>query len=131
MDFVVRDDTERKALAEYLLGLPDKVFDVSIKLHREKRSNPQNAWYWVIVGIVAKETDNDKDTIHRFFKKEFIGYDVKMIGDDKIAIVRSTASLNTEEFSEYLSKVEAFCANELGIILPDPSSPIYKMITNE
>ena len=131
MDFILKNRTDREVLAEYLSCLPDKVFDVTIKVHREKRSNPQNAWYWTIVGIVAKETDNDKDTIHRFFKKEFIGYDVKMVGDKKIAIVRSSATLDTEEFSDFISKVEAFCANELGLQLPDPNSPIYKLMTNE
>lgn len=131
MEFSVRTADDRKALADYLLGLPDKVFDVSVKLHREKRSNPQNQLYWVIVGLVARETGNDKDTVHRFFAKQFIGYDVKLIGEERIAIVRSTATLSTEEFSEYLSKVMAFTATELGIIIPDPDSPIYKLMTNE
>lgn len=132
MDFVVRDNAEREAITDYLLGLPQgKAYDVSITLHREKRSNPQNAWYWTIVGIVARETQNDKDAIHKFFAKKFIGYDVKEIGGEKVAIVRSTTTLKTDEFSEFLSQVEAFCANELGIVLPDPSSPIYKMMNNE
>lgn len=131
MDFSVRNADDRKALADYILGLPDKVFDVSVKLHHEKRSDPQNKLYWVIVGLVAKETGNDKDTVHRFFAKEFIGYDIKAIGEERIAIVRSTSTLNTEEFSEYLSKVMAFTSQELGIIIPDPDSPIYKLMTNE
>ena len=131
MDFVIKNNTDREVLIEYLSCLPDKVFDVSVKLHREKRTTPQNQLYWVIVGLVAKETGNDKDTVHRFFAKQFIGYDVKLIGEERLAIVRSTATLSTEEFSEYLSKVMAFTATELGIIIPDPDSPIYKLMTNE
>lgn len=131
MDFVIKNSTHRELLIEYLSCLPDKVFDVSVKLHHEKRSDPQNKLYWVIVGLVAKETGNDKDTVHRFFAKEFIGYDIKTIGEERIAIVRSTSALSTEEFSEYLSKVMAFTAQELGIIIPDPNSPIYKLMTNE
>jgi hypothetical protein len=131
MDFLVKDATEREALCGYLRSLPDgKQYDVSVKLHRSKRSNPQNAWYWTIVGIVARETDNDKEVIHKFFARKFVGVDVKEMGGEKIALVRSTSTLNTEEFSEFISKVEAFVANELGIILPDPSSPIYNMIAN-
>lgn len=132
MDFVVRDSSEREAIADYLRSLPNgKPYDVSIKLHREKRSNPQNAWYWTIVGIVARETQNDKEAIHKFFAKKFIGYDVKEIGGEKVAIVRSTTALNTEEFSTFLSQVESFCAGELGIVLPDPTSKIYEMLNNE
>lgn len=130
MDFILRNNVEREVFCEYMQSLPeDKIYDVSIKLHREKRTNPQNAWYWTIVGIVAKETQNDKESIHKFFARKFIGFDVKEFGGEKIGIVRSTASLNTEEFSDFLSNVEAFCASELGIILPDPSSKIYEMIT--
>ena len=131
MDFRVSNRTEREVLIEYLSCLPDKVFDVSVRLHREKRSNPQNAWYWTIVGLVAKETGNDKETIHKFFAKKFLGYDVKEIGGEKIAVIKSTTSLGTDEFSEFLYEVEGFCANDLGIILPDPNSPIYKLMTNE
>lgn len=132
MDFLVKDITEREAICDYLRGLPEgKSYDVSVKLHRGKRTSPQNAWYWTIVGIVSRETDNTKDVIHRFFKKEFLGYDIKEIGGKRIAIVRSSSSLTTEEFSEYLGKVEAFVAQELGIILPDPSSKIYEMITRD
>jgi len=131
MDFILRNNDDKKALADYLLGLPDKVFDVTIKVHHEKRSTPQNALYWSVVRLVAKETGNDVDTVHRFFKKQFIGYDIRTIGEERIAIVRSTTTLSTEEFSEYLSKVMAFTAQELGIIIPDPNSPIYKLMTNE
>ena len=132
MDFVVKDRSEREAICDYLQGLPEgKAYDVCIKLHREKRSNPQNAWYWTIVGIVAKETMNDKEAIHKFFARKFIGYDVKEVGGERIAIVRSTSSLNTEDFSTFLSQVEAFCANDLGIILPDPTSKIYGMLNND
>lgn len=131
MDFIVKNRTDREVLIEYLSCLPDKAFDVTIKLHREKRSNPQNQLYWAIVGLVAKETGNDKDTVHRFFAKQFIGYDTRTIGEERIAIVRSTASLSTEEFSEYLDKVMSFTSQELGIIIPDPNSPIYKLMTND
>lgn len=132
MDFLLKNTIDREVFCEYMQSLPEgKSYDVSVKVHRSKRSNPQNAWYWTIVGIVAKETDNDKEVIHRLFKKMFIGYDVKVVGNERIAVVRSSSTLNTEEFSEYLSKVEAFVAQELGILLPDPSSKIYEMITRD
>lgn len=132
MDFLLKNTIDREVFCEYMQCLPEgKSYDVSVKVHRSKRSNPQNAWYWTIVGIVAKETDNDKEVIHRLFKKMFIGYDVKVVGNERIAVVRSSSTLNTEEFSEYLSKVEAFVAQELGILLPDPSSKIYEMITRD
>lgn len=132
MDFLVTDITEREAICDYLRGLPEgKSYDVSVKLHRGKRTSPQNAWYWTIVGIVSRETDNTKDVIHRFFKKEFLGYDIKEIGGKRIAIVRSSSSLTTEEFTEYLNNVEAFAATELGIILPHPDDRLYQMINNE
>ena len=110
MEFSVRTADDRKALADYILSLPNKAFEVSVKLHREKRTSSQNRWYWEIVGIVARETDNDKDVVHKTLARKFLGYDVHTLGDERIAVVRSTSTLNTEQFSEYLSKVEAFVA---------------------
>lgn len=132
MDFILRNRTEREVLCEYLQCLPeDKAYDVSIKLHRAKRSTEANALYWKWIGIIASETGNEREVCHKFFAKKFLGYDTKEFGNERIAIVKSTANLDTAQFSEYMNQVEAFASTELGIVLPSPNDQLYSIMTNE
>lgn len=123
---------DRQAIIDYLSRLPEgKAFEVSVRLHKEKRSNPQNALYHSWLNIICKETKNDHETVHKALAKMFLGVDVCEFGGQKIAKIKSTTTLNTEEFTEYLNNVEAFAATELGIILPHPDDRLYQMINNE
>jgi len=132
MDFLIRSKEDMDAIKDYLDRLPDgKQFEVSVRLHKEKRSNPQNALYHSWLNIICKETKNDHETVHKAFAKMFLGVDVCEFGGQKIAKIKSTTSLNTEQFTEYLNQVEAFAAVELGIILPHPDDRLYNMINNE
>jgi len=131
MDFILRNRVEREVFCDYMQCLPeDKAYDVSIKLHRTKRSNDANALYWAWIGIIAKETGNEREVCHKFFAKKFLGYDVKEFGNDKIAVVKSTATLDTESFSNYMTQVSAYAAQELGIVLPSPDDKLYSMLNN-
>lgn len=132
MDFLVRDATDRQTIVDYLNRLPEgKAFEVSIRLHKEKRSNPQNNLYHSWLNIICKETKNDHETVHKALAKMFLGVEVSEFGGQRIAKVKSTTTLNTEEFTEYLNNIEAFAATELGIILPHPDDRLYNMLTNE
>lgn len=129
MDFVVHDNAEREVIRDYILRLPEgKTYDVSIKLHRAKRSNEANRLYWEWIGIIASETGNDREVCHKFFAKKFLGYDTREFGNEKIAIVKSTANLDTAQFSEYMNQVEAFASTELGILLPSSDNQLYQML---
>ena len=41
-------------------GLEDKLLDVTLKVHREKRSKDANALLWACIGDIARETEVDK-----------------------------------------------------------------------
>ena len=132
MDFLLSNTTQREVFCEYLRCLPEgKSYDVSIKLHRAKRSSDSNRLYWAWIGIIANETGNEKEVCHKFFAKKFLGYDVREFGSDKIAVVKSTSNLDTSQFSDYMNQVSAFAAQELGIVLPSPDDQLYSMMTNE
>ena len=121
-----------EAIKEYLDRLPEgKMFEVSVRLHKEKRSNPQNNLYHSWLNIICKETKNDHETVHKALAKMVLGVDVCEFGGQKIAKIKSTATLDTAEFTEYLNQVEAFAAVELGIILPHPDDRLYNMINND
>jgi hypothetical protein len=73
MDFVVHDNAEREVIRDYISRLPQgKTYDVSIKLHRTKRSTEANALYWKWIGIIASETGNEREDCHKFLAKKFL-----------------------------------------------------------
>lgn len=90
------------------------------------RSLSQNNYYWLYLTIVANETGNDIDEMHRFFKGKFLPVspvvlhfkDGKEFSYNKLT---STTELSKAEFGEYLDKI---CAMT-GIPLPDPQAAGY------
>lgn len=126
MDFKVRNSTDRDGIKAYLDRLPEgKEYDVRIVLHRNKRSDSQNNLYWMWLGIISKDTGNSAEDIHKVFARKFIGVDVVDFAGEKIAKVKSTTRLSTEDFTAYLGQVEAFALTELGIVLPHPEDLYY------
>ena len=91
---------------------------------REKRSNPANARYWLLLHtIAAKLRPGGKtysaDQMHIYYKSRFLGCDDVALPNGKVlTIPRSSADLDTAEFNEYLAKVEADAA-ERGVFLAD------------
>lgn len=91
-----------------------------VKIGDLKRSNNANAYYWMCIQIIAKETGHDKDELHEAFKRNFIGVDdgIDIFGNLYLR-PKSSAKLKKKEFSEYMTKVEIY-ANSLNIVLPSP-----------
>lgn len=93
-------------------------YDLTTK-EKVNRTNPQNRYYWgQVVGIPASEIGYTPEELHEAYKWMFL----KKSSDDhtKPPTVRSTASLTTAEFSEYIEKCRQWCA-ENGYVVPDPS----------
>ncbi len=59
------------------------------------------------------------DTFHLWAKSKFLGaVEHKLPGGKTLLVQNSTADLDTAEFNDYMTKVEAF-ANENGVYLED------------
>ena len=90
---------------------------------KRKRTKPQNRRYWgrgVLAQIAEQAVVNGRlfsaESWHEQFKRQFIGYDELPNGQ---IVGKSSADLNTEEFSEFCAKVEAYAANELNVTFYD------------
>ena len=71
--------------------------DVILKKHKDKRSNPQNRFYWgCVVALLAEHCGYESEEMHDALKWKFL-----QRRDGPMPTVRSTTSLNTAEFSEY------------------------------
>jgi hypothetical protein len=109
----------------------DKDLSIEISIHKPKRSERQNRWYWGIairqcILPFIKETTGETfepEEIHAFHLKEIINVKFKtrtilgktvMIFDDV-----STSSMNTKQFAEFKDKIQQHWA-EKGCVIPDP-----------
>lgn len=114
----ITTEEQRQAVLAALKGLDLKrPWDIEWKRHVEKRSTTSNAFYWVVVGLIADDTGNSRDDVHEALKLKFCPPHFIDIGDGFIH-VRSTAKLLADDFSVYLEHVIAFATADLGLILP-------------
>ncbi len=99
----------------YLGNFEGKRVDVIVQKEKKARSLKANSYYWLCLSHIGSEIGEDSEELHTTFKAMFL-----VDRSKQLPIVRSTASLSTEEFAEYLDKIERRVA-EIGIILPDPN----------
>ena len=89
---------------------------------RERRSNPANARYWLLLHTIAAKLKPggqaySAEQYHAYYKSRFLGCDDVALPNGKVlTIPRSTAQLESTEFAEYVTKVEADAA-ERGVYL--------------
>lgn len=106
---------------------PAKEYDVTVSIHRQKRSIPQNALYWMWMSCIAEELGSDRNQCHEDFGNMFLPkIQVKGIGNEYNERPVSTTTLDTAQFTAYLDQVQAFAASELGIVLPTPEDRIFE-----
>lgn len=110
--------SDKEMLKAHLAGLEGKDIDIIVRPHRKDRTHSQNRWYWgCVVAIPAKHYGYTGDEMHDAFKVLFLRRDE----EGKPLTFRSTASLSTLEFTEYVEKCRKWCA-EQGLFIPDPDS---------
>ena len=104
----------------HLLPLRGETIEVTLEKRRKRRTDSQNSYYWgVVIKMIADtcgyRTSEEYAGIHSELKQKFLPK------SGRLQIAKSTSSLNTVEFSEYIEKVRQWAAEELGIYIPDPS----------
>jgi hypothetical protein len=102
---------------------------ISIVKYRKRRSDAQNKYLWgalypmVAQGISAQWGETmTADEAHEFLKLRFLRKPVvdRTTGTQKGWTVPTTTALSTAEFAEYVEKIAAFAAEQLGIVIPEP-----------
>lgn len=120
--FVLRNEPNANALWQFLknnwraLAGAVKPLAVTVQEHKTKRSTDQNKRYWAILNEIAANTWLDgrqfsADAWHEFFKGKFIGYEETPDGR-QIGI--STTTLSVADFGDYMTRIEAYAADELA-----------------
>lgn len=121
--FVLRDEPNARALWQFLknnwraLAGAGKPLAVTIQEHKAKRSVDQNKRYWAILNEIAANAwvsgrQFSAEAWHEFFKAKFIGYEETP--DGRLHGI-STTTLNVAEFGDYMTRIEVYSTDELGI----------------
>lgn len=104
--------------AKLVKSLEGKQIALSLGEHQNLRSLKQNGWYWsVAIPLIAATQGYTNLQAHEGLKDMFL----KINTDSPLPTVRSTAELNTKEFSEFMEHVIQFGAEELGVLIPYPN----------
>ena len=94
---------------------------LTIELEKKGRSRSQNSYYWVYLGVIARETGDNADDLHEFFKRKLLPPKFIKVRNEEIKIPASTTELNKADFGEYMEKICALTQ----IPLPDPEAAGY------
>lgn len=88
-----------------------------IEFVETSRTDAQNKYYWVILGIMANTFGTTAEELHEFFKAEYLP------SQDYFTLIRkrrltSTTEQTKDQMSIYIDKIIAFAA-EQGLEIPD------------
>lgn len=101
--------------SRYLDRMPDG--EQLIEFIETSRTDAQNKYYWVILGIMAQEFGTTAEELHEYCKAEFLPT------QEWFTLIRrkqltSTTEQSKDQMSDYIERVIQFAA-ENGIALPD------------
>jgi len=96
----------RHQLQKFRLG---ETVSLYVSSRRPKRSLQQNRYYWgVYLPLVAQQTgEPDLERLHKLFSGKFLTESIVEVLGEKVRMVKSTASLSKNDFSEYIMAIEA------------------------
>ena len=110
--------------------LANGTYHITIKKASEKRSVPQNDLMWMWLACIERETGTPKDDIYMYYCKKFLMKTIQ-VGDRLERIYNTSSKLNTEQMTEFLNKIQADAAQELGITLPLPQDRFFEQFYNQ
>ena len=103
-------------VASIIAALNPKVeWRIDIRRHVGRRTLSQNKLYFAVLTEMANETGHTKDEMHDAMKTKFLPQQVIELAGEEVYIPGSSAKLDKAMFAEYVEKVIAFAATELGI----------------
>lgn len=93
---------------------------VRLTVKRRVRSLSQNAYMWAaVIPPVAEYTGYTEMETHELLKAMFLGREVVTFAGQEVVRTKSTSSLSTDEFANYLEQIMAWAASE-GIVIQSP-----------
>ena len=103
-----------------LARLEGKQIALRVTKHHHSRSLSQNAYYWgIVIPLLAESCGYGDEEMHDALKHRFLRDRANEKGG--LVLVKSSAALNTREFTEYIENCRRLAA-EMGVAIPDPGA---------
>ncbi len=120
----------KKAIASF----EGKTIQITIERYRNKRSNPQNAYYWGVVLPIVQEglidatgETRDLNSIHYNIllpmfspNRDIVNKQTGEVMQEKL----TSSEMTTTEFSEYINDIQKWGAEFLNIQIPSPNEEL-------
>lgn len=118
-------ENQRKIMSASFKRHEGKDVRITISDPLKTRSHPQNRYYWgVVLTMIAAETGHITEELHEFFKDKFLPRVYVSVAGQERQIPKSTTSLDTMFFEQYLEQIRAFAATELNMRIPLPHEDV-------
>lgn len=91
-------------------------YEIVVREYKSKRNSAQNKLLWATYNEIADLTGKSADAWHWWFKCNLIGYDEVEVNGEVTKLPHSTTRLDVKEFSDYVTRVQAWAAENLGVI---------------
>lgn len=115
----------QKELMQLFCSVYKEDTDLEIKAVKTTRSTLQNNYYWgVVIKIISDELGYTPDEVHEILRYKFL------FVQGEFPYVRSTTSLNTVEFEEYMINIRMWASLQFGCYIPLPNEYDTKINTN-
>lgn len=108
-----KSDAHKRLFKKWLNQFEGKEVQLEILPKRSKRSDNQNRYYWMYLGLISSETGHTEDELHAFFKGKFLTKRITEILGEKTRITKSTTELSRGEFCDYLVEISQLTQIEL------------------
>ena len=124
-------DRAAKQLLLVDIGRRQGWHEIRIKKRYRVRTNPQNRAYWGMVVPALQQALTESqgqphtdEQAHAILKARFLAVDTRIVNDlgmvERVRYVRSSATLDVQEFSEYFDLCRDWLSEFWGIVIPDP-----------
>ena len=131
--FLISDEAGRQHALDRIAHLDlegKKRWELTVKRHRERRSNAQNnlyhAWVDEVIAELSDFTGYEKFEVKKLFKDRFLepGREIR-IKDLHTFAEPTTTTLNTAEMAAYMDKIYRWVSSEFGFALRLPPERGY------
>lgn len=120
-------DTDLEALFSMLRN---GRYIISVKRASERRTIAQNDLMWSWFSCIEEETGTAKNDVYMYYCKRFL-CKVVSVGERMEKIYQTSSMLNTVQMADFLKKIQADAATELGITLPIPEDRYFEDFYNK
>jgi len=118
---ILRSELEKKHLASLIRNLDVTTpWHFTWKPYKSNRSLDQNNLYWKWIAEICAAKGWGKNVLHDIMMHNFITPTFEEGPNGLTEVRRSTTKLNTREMSEYMEKMAAWAATDLGVFLSFP-----------